>query len=345
MVGASAFISAGMGQTPIRKALAATMNGLARPRLLAQLSPQMPLAGSAIPQFVDPLPDLMAGESLIVDDGVNPIDLEMREHRTMVLPQNTVPNYSGTAVWSYLQPGQATRTSYLGPVVLATRGQPTTMKFTNQLGDTANTNVLAYKYSTDQTLHWADPLNDEANLLSHTAGVSAPGSEGGSNYSGPIPAAVHLHGGEVPPMLDGGPDAWFTSDGLHHGHGFYSQDGAAATNYAIYRYPNTQEGALIWFHDHTLGATRLNVYAGLAGAYLLADPNDAILPTLPQIVPLVIQDRMFDTNGELFFPSASAGGVLWAPNPEHPYWVPEFLGDVILVNGRSWPYMDVQPKR
>jgi FtsP/CotA-like multicopper oxidase with cupredoxin domain len=54
---------------------------------------------------------------------------------------------------------------------------------------------------------------------------------------------------------------------------------------------------------------------------------------------------MFDTNGQLFLPSDSAGGVLWAVNPEHPYWVPEFIGDVICVNGKSWPYLDVAPKR
>ncbi len=149
------------------------------------------------------------------------------------------------------------------------------MKFVNNLGSAAETNVLAYKYGTDQTLHWADPLDNEANMWNHMAMPPAPGSEGAENYLGPIPACVHLHGGEVPPQLDGGPDAWFTSDGPYKGHGFYSRDGAAATNYNIYRYPNSQEGSLIWFHDHTLGATRLNVYCGLAGGYLVLDPvND-----------------------------------------------------------------------
>ena len=54
---------------------------------------------------------------------------------------------------------------------------------------------------------------------------------------------------------------------------------------------------------------------------------------------------MFDTNGQLFFPADSAGGLLWTPNPEHPYWVPEFVGDTILVNGKAWPYLNVEPKR
>ncbi len=115
-------------------------------------------------------------------------------------------------------------------------------------------------------------------------------------------------------------------------------------NYSIYRYPNNQEGALIWFHDHTLGATRLNVFCGLAGGYLLTDPaNDP--QNLPELFPLVIQDRTFDTNGQFFLPADSAGGILWAPNPEHPYWVPEFVGDTVVVNGKTWPYLNVQPKR
>ena len=67
--------------------------------------------------------------------------------------------------------------------------------------------------------------------------------------------------------------------------------------------------------------------------------------TVEYTVPLVIQDRMFDTEGQLFYQSDSAGGVLWATNPEHPYWTPEFLGDVIVVNGKAWPNLNVEPKR
>lgn len=340
--GLGALLAGRFGSPPVAQAADTTVRSVL-PRFVQ--SPQIPLPGSAIPQFVEPVPNLLDADHLIVDDGVNPIVLEMREHRANILPAGLIPGYSGTYVWSYLKPGQATRTSYLGPVVIATRGVPTEMMFINELGYSADTNVLAYKYSTDQTLHWADPLNDEMNMLNHMAGVPMPGSEGAQNYNGPIPAVVHLHGGEVPPALDGGPDAWFTSDGNHIGHAYYSKDGIGPKNYAIYRYPNSQESALIWFHDHTLGATRLNVYCGLAGAYLIADPADGLLANLPQLFPLVIQDRMFDTNGQLFFPADSAGGLLWAPNPEHPYWVPEFVGDTILVNGKTWPYLSVEPKR
>jgi FtsP/CotA-like multicopper oxidase with cupredoxin domain len=228
-------------------------------------------------------------------------------------------------------------------VIVATRGTPTKITFLNELGTTAASNVLAYRRSTDQTLHWADPLHAEANHCAHQATMfpgQPPVGECAQNYAGPIPAVVHLHGGEVPPQLDGGPDAWFTSDGSSRGHGFYSFPGTGAANDAVYRYPNTQEAAPIWFHDHTLGATRLNVYAGLAGGYVLTDPpNDPA--NLPPIVPLVIQDRSFDTTGQLYFHA----GVPFVPNPDHPFWVPEFTGDTIAVNGKVWPFFNVEPKR
>lgn len=329
-----------MNRRTFMKLAGATLGTLALGRIglrmaAAAKSPQLPMAGSAISQFVDPLPNLD-----IIPAGAGQIELQMTEFQAQVLPAG-MPK---TWVWGYLQPEQSGRDSYLGPVIIAARNQPTEFKFVNSLGSADATNVLAYKYGTDQTLHWADPLNNEENMWNHMAMPPAQGSEGADNYKGPIPACVHLHGGEVPPVLDGGPDAWFTSDGLKKGHAFYSRDGNSATNYNIYRYPNSQESSPIWFHDHTLGATRLNVYCGLAGGYLLTDEaNDP--QNLPPLVPLVIQDRMFDTNGQLFFPADSAGGVLWALNPEHPYWVPEFVGDVICVNGKTWPFLDVAPQR
>ncbi len=301
---------------------------------------QVPLPGSAIPQFVDPLPPL----DVIVDNGTQ-ITLDMREFQAPVLSTGTfVPGVAPlTSVWGYLQPsevGPTPRPSYLGPVIVATRGQPTEIKYVNNLGTTDSTHVLAYKNSTDQTLHWADPLNGEMNMGNHSIVKGAlPMAPYDANYSGPIPAVPHLHGGEVPPVLDGGPDAWFTSDGNYRGHGYYTKAGALG-NEAIYRYPNSQESAPIWFHDHTLGATRLNVYAGLAGGYLVTDPaNDPA--NLPPLVPLVVQDRMFDTNGQLFFPA----GKPYILNPEHQFWVPEFVGDSIVVNGKTWPYLNVEPKR
>jgi len=338
----------------------------------AQASGQTPLAGRLIPKWMHELP------SLNVVDGTTgtPFNLTMKEHLFPILPPGTVQGYSGTYVWSYLEDeqeeGDKAIPSYIGPVVVAKRGVATEINFFNELGNTADSHLLAYKHSVDQTLHWADPLGNELNTEAKNVatsgfsnGLTYPqfGVDPSANtYSGPIPAVVHLHGGEVPPVLDGGPDSWVTStsddddddddDPVRSGHGYYSLGVTQGPNATFagftYRYPNTQEASNIWFHDHTLGATRLNVYAGLAGGYIIQDPQPgnanfpgpANLPagrTGEPLIPLVLQDRMFDTNGQLFFPADSAGGILWTVNPEHPYWVPEFIGDTIVVNGKAWP--------
>jgi FtsP/CotA-like multicopper oxidase with cupredoxin domain len=300
---------------------------------------QTPLAATSIPQFVEPLP---IPEIIDWRGNTAELELHMREFKANILPTGTIaPGVKPeTWVWGYISGPNAptaARPTYLGPIIVTERGTPTKIRFVNNLGTVAASNVLAYTQSTDQTLHWADPLNFETNMgnMSIVPGMP-PMAPWNQHYNGPIPAVVHLHGGEVPPELDGGPDAWFTSDGAFKGHGYYSYAGAAG-NEAIYVYPNTQEASPIWFHDHTLGATRLNVYAGLAGGYLVTDPaNDPA--NLPGLVPLIIQDRMFDTTGQLFFPNI---GI----NPEHPFWIPEFLGDVICVNGKAWPFFNVEPKR
>jgi len=313
----------------------------------AENGDQIPLSPTAIPQFVDPLPI-----PTIIDGTQGELTLSMCEFKANVMSTGTfAPGVKPeTWVWGYI-PGTVcpttTQPTYTGPVIIAQRGVPLKATFINNLGYASTTNVLAYKNSTDQTLHWADPLNKEANACNHEAMMNMgqpPTGECAENYSGPVAAAVHLHGGDVPPELDGGPDSWFTSDGLYQGHGYYSFPGTGGlgSNAAVYRYPNEQEPALIWFHDHTLGATRLNVYAGLAGGYLLTDPADTSIPAnLPSLVPLVIQDRMFDKDGQLYFP---AGGDE-IPNPDHPFWIPEFEGDTIAVNGHTWPYLNVEPKR
>jgi spore coat protein A len=313
---------------------------------LAAGDEQIPLSPAAIPQFVDPLP------GLAIVDGTQPVTVTMCEFKANVLPTGTfAPGVAPeTWVWGYIVGTEcptATQSTYLGPVIVARRNVPTMLTAINNLGYASTTNVLAYRNSTDQTLHWADPLNKEQNACNEEGMMNEglpPVGECAQHYSGPIPAVIHLHGGHVPPQLDGGPDAWFTSDGLYQGHGYYSYPGTGGpgSNMAVYRYPNDQEPAIIWFHDHALGATRLNVYAGLAGGYLITDPTDASIPSnLPAPIPLVIQDRMFDKNGQLYFPA----GIPFNPNPDHPFWVPEFLGDTIAVNGHVWPYLEVQPKR
>ncbi len=322
-------------------------------RALAQQG--TPLPGSAIPQFIDPLPllSVAGGPMETITAGASEITLTMEEFQANVMPSAFVPatgTYTGTWVWGYRAGALPTNPAgtYIGPVIVATRGIPTQIRFVNDL----TANHIYWREWTDQTLHWADPLNNEMNMCAHTIQPGQPPSNDcAAHYDGPIPAVPHLHGAETPPVLDGGPDAWYLSDGSKHGHAFYSKDGNANGNYAIYRYLNTQEAAMIWFHDHVLGVTRTNVYAGLAGAYALIDPN-LDLPTglhpvglqqgasgsVDYLIPLVIQDRTFDTNGQLHMPNV---GI----NPEHPYWVPEFVGDTIVVNGKVWPFLNVEPRR
>src|SRR4030095_1700830 len=108
----------------------------------------------------------------------------------------------------------------------------------------------------------------------------------------------------------------------------------------VLTYPNSQLPATIWYHDHAFGYTRHNVYAGLAGFYVITDPgNEPVgLPSGPYDIGLAIQDRMFTTDGQLWYPNEGETDV-------HPIWVPEFFGDVILVNGKVWPYLNVEPRK
>ncbi len=106
--------------------------------------------------------------------------------------------------------------------------------------------------------------------------------------------------------------------------------------------PTCSRPLTIWYHDHAMGITRLNVVAGLAGFFLIRDDVEDSL-NLPKGVgkyeiPLVIQDRIFNPDGSLFYPDT---GV----TPVHPKWVPEFFGDVALVNGKVWPYLSVEPRK
>jgi spore coat protein A, manganese oxidase len=136
-----------------------------------------------------------------------------------------------------------------------------------------------------------------------------------------VRAVTHLHGGHVAPDSDGGPDAWFVP-------------GQQAT----YSYPNDQDATTLWYHDHAMGITRLNPYAGLAGFYIVRDAyEDALnLPRGVYEIPLVIQDKLFNTDGTLTYPG---------PGITHPQWVPEMFGDAIAVNGKLWPYLNVEPRK
>jgi len=132
---------------------------------------------------------------------------------------------------------------------------------------------------------------------------------------------IHLHGGKVPPESDGYPEDWY-----------------APSKSATYHYPNDQDAALLWYHDHTMGINRLNIFAGLMGLYIVRDRlEDSInLPRGKYEVPLILYDRSFDPDGQLNYPVSP---VLGEP------WVPEFFGNAFLVNGKLLPYLEVEARK
>ena len=181
---------------------------------------------------------------------------------------------------------------YLGPTFEARRGVPFEVQAANSLG--------------------AHPLADRVDTTLHGA-VEA-------DKTSPR-VSLHLHGGNTEPESDGHPD-----------HTFLPGENRS------YYYHNDQEAATLWYHDHALGITRLNVYAGLAGFYLLRDDKDTGetdnpigLPAGPYEIPIVIQDKMFDSDGSLEYPMGMYGSI----------WAPEFFGDVAVVNGKVWPNLEV----
>jgi spore coat protein A len=131
----------------------------------------------------------------------------------------------------------------------------------------------------------------------------------------------HLHGARVPAASDGYPEDWF-----------------APGKSALYHYPNQQDAAMLWYHDHAMGINRLNIYAGLFGATFLRDSfEDKLnLPGGAYEVPLIIFDRMITPEGQLYYPASD--------QPRAP-WVPELFGDAILVNGKLFPYLEVEPRK
>jgi spore coat protein A len=149
-----------------------------------------------------------------------------------------------------------------------------------------------------------------------------------------VRVSPHLHGGHILSAFDGQPLGWFTSGSppMLTGPAF------AGTNF---EYRNDQRAATLWYHDHAVGVTRLNVYAGLAGFYLIRDAVEESLnlPSGLYEIPLVIQDRMFDASGQLFYPSM--GNAM----SDHPVWVTEFFGNIALVNGKVWPFLEVEARK
>ncbi len=336
-------------------------------------TPQTLLPGNHIPQFVTAL-TTFSGRRV---NGSATVDVDMEEFQQKVLPPQLYPTTgrfaAGTFVWGYNVNG--TGASWPGTTIEAHQNTATTVVYSNSLQQPNGSPPFLQQFLTaDLTVHWADPIGTSAknhciqgdenggDTFTSTGdlAVNGAGVVGGTQnavsaacavpYVGPVAAVPHLHGAEVLSAYDGHPDAWFTPGLAEKGPGF-------VTN--TYNYPNQQEATTLWFHDHALGTVRTNVYSGLAAFYLIRDGRDTGLATNPITLPagafeqeLVIQDRIFDTNGQLLFPDGSP-----AANPNgyngpgpgnpnlHPFVIPEFFGNVQTVNGKSWPFFEVQPRR
>jgi spore coat protein A len=281
--------------------------------------------------------------------------------------------YGSSKVWGYggeARDGVTGETlgfvrSIPGPTFETTRGIPAQVKWVNDLVD-ENGNPLQHMYPVDPTIHWANPNNiDTKTAIEQTiqglAPPFPPGYNGtpytipgtttitnpeGWNAQSPVPIVTHLHGGQVPSDYDGTPEQWFTPNGIHGKD--YRTAFATESNAAIYYYPNAQDPTALWYHDHALGMTRINVYSGLSGFYILRDPADslaALLPSGPYEMPLIIQDRTFLRDGSMYYPS-DGYYPNYEPPPfnytkEHPYSLGAFVGNTITVNGKVWPNMNV----
>ena len=149
-----------------------------------------------------------------------------------------------------------------------------------------------------------------------------------------VRTVVHLHGANVEAHSDGHPEAWFSRDYKYVGRKFERE---------VYEYTNHQAGGTLWYHDHALGITRLNVYAGLAGFYLIRDflEERLNLPKGDYEIPIMIQDKAFNEDGSLFYPD-NATPPVDNPVPSTPSF---FFGNTIAVNGKLWPYLEVEPRK
>jgi spore coat protein A len=241
-----------------------------------------------------------------------------------------------TTVWGYNTNG--IKAGYLGATIEARStlagetGKPVTVKFINNLKDAAGNLLTRHLLTVDPTL-------------------------GGANMGEPeVRIVTHLHGGHVAPEFDGHPEAWITNNpAALTGLPADPVSGRPARpngNTVTFTYDNTQIANHLWYHDHAMGITRLNVYAGLAANYLLRDSvEDSLnLPKGNYEIPLVIQDKSFNEDGSLHYdsnPLLNANGTQQNDSAGNPVSTsnPEFFGNVITVNGKAWPKLDVEPRK
>ena len=264
--------------------------------------------------------------------------------------------------------------------------RPVRIKWINELVDDGG-DFLPHLLPVDPTLHWANPPGGTADRDTRPTFTETP-----DPYTGPVPIVTHVHGAVgVHDDSDGYAEAWYLPAAADIPAGFATEGtwydffaGKAANTYgvnwgpgfAIFQYPNQNRAATIWYHDHALGMTRLNVYAGPAGFYIVRggpagdaavlDSRTGTTASLPgpapregdkfppnkpyREIPIAIQDRAFNEDGSLFYPDSRVffDGIVrdYIPDGEFsPIWNPEFFGNMIMVNGNTWPSLQVEQRR
>ena len=346
-----------------------------------------------VPKYQTPLliPPVMPRADVIPDPGGKPIDYY--EISVKQFPQQILPTpLPATTVWGY---GAVSNSFDRNGLLLHTAPsltieadwkRPVRVKWINDLKD-ANGKYLPHLLAVDPTLHWANPPGGTAGRDTRPTFTETPGP-----YTGPVPMVVHVHGAVgVGDESDGYAEAWYlpAADEIPDEYAkvgtwydFFAAKAAAnfgvtwGPGFATFQYPNLNRASTVWYHDHTLGMTRLNVYAGPAGFYLIRGGpagDDAVLDSrtavpavlpgpAPKVndkfppnktyyeIPIAIQDRSFDSDGSLFYPVTReffdefTGPFIPFTNVS-PIWNPEFFGNMIMVNGNTWPFQTVEQRR
>src|SRR5512132_3019350 len=323
---------------------------------------------TSIPKYQTPL--IIPPAMPKTGGGVDYYEIAVRQFQQQILPTG-MPK---TTVWSYGSVNPPATFNYPAFTIEADFRIPVRVKWINDLKDRSG-NFLPHLLPVDPTLHWANPPGGTGGRDSRPTFTSTPGP-----YTGPVPIVTHLHGGHSAQESDGFTEAWF----LPEANGIPVDFATAGTWYeffktefqtkfgvewepgtATFQYQNDQRAATLWYHDHTLGMTRLNVYAGPAGFYLLRGGPGDLPPTVlpgpaPGVgadpfgkfyeIPLAFQDRSFNADGSLFYPDTRAffdgfAGPYIPGSDVPPIWNPEFFGNTMVVNGRTWPSLEVEPRR
>jgi spore coat protein A, manganese oxidase len=362
----------------------------------------------SIPKYQEPLviPPAMplAGTKTVKGKKIDYYRIAVKQFEQYILPRawSEDQDIDPTTVWSYASMtdprpvAEGGTLNYPALTIEARYNRAVRVKWINGLVD-EDGNYLPHLLAVDQTLHWANPPGRPGGTDSH-------GDEQ-DPYTGPVPIVTHVHGAHTTQDSDGFPEAWYLPNaknipaGYATGGTYYKRFKTQFENRwgqkwqpgsAIFQYPNDQRATTLWYHDHALGMTRVNVYAGPAGFYLLrggpADLTGANLPRpAPQRgdapglkyreIPIAIQDRTFTSDGALFYPDNRAlfeglnvpgedpqfpgmgelripffpdmvpGGSYTMPSDISPIWNPETFGNTIVVNGKTWPYLDVEQRR